>query len=144
MSTLTIITLLLLLAFPDERVIFTNNKHVTVEIKAPEKISLTKEAELAFFLTPVEGIHINTTPVFEIVLEKNSQFEVKGKARFVKDENDYLDIDKPVEFLIKTKSGTKTGKQTVKGKLNYFYCSDAEGWCNRFSQPFEMSIDVTK
>jgi len=142
--TIAFIMTLILLAIPTERVTFTNNKHVTVEIKAPEKISLTKENELAFFLNPVKGIHINTTPTFELILEKNSQFEIVGKPRFAKDEKSYLDIDKPVEFSIKAKSGTKSGKQSLKGKLNYFYCSDAEGWCNRFSQPFEVSVDVTK
>lgn len=144
MNRATLTIFLLLFAQPSERISFTNNKHVSVELQAPENISLSTDATLVFFLTPNKGIHINTTPAFEIVLEKNSQFEIKGKARFAKDENNYLDIEKPVEFSLKAKNGVKTGNYTLKGKLNYFFCSDAEGWCNRFSQPFEVSINVTK
>ena len=136
--------LIMIFAMPSEKKTFTNNKHVKVELRAPGKISIEKEQSIAFFLEPVDGIHINTTPAFEIILEKNSPFEIAGKARFAKNEKEYLDTDKPVEFSIKAKNGTATGRQIAKGKLNYFYCSDKEGWCNRFSQPFEVSIDVTK
>ena len=148
-AAMTMVLLLAMSSLPaggkaGDRKTFTTNKHVEVELRAPGKISSEKEQGLAFFLTPVDGIHINTTPAFELLLEKNSQFELAGKARFSKDEHGYLDTDKPVEFFIKTKSGIPSGRQTIKGKLNYFYCSDKEGWCNRFSQPFEVSIDVAK
>ncbi len=144
MKFITAAMFILLLAMPNERKTFTNNKHVKVELRAPAKISSTKELGLDFFLDPADGIHINTTPALELILEKNSQFEVTGKARFVKNENGYLNTDKPVEFSIKARSGRLSGKQAVKGTFNYFYCSDKEGWCNRYSQPFEASIDVTK
>jgi hypothetical protein len=144
MKVMSIILFFLLLAAPSEKILFTSNKHVKVELKLPENISLSNENIISFFLDPIDGIHINTTPLFEIVLEKKSQFEISGKPRFTKDENGYLDFDKSIDFTIKVKNGMKAGKQNLKGKLNYFYCSDKEGWCNRFSQPFDVSIVVTK
>ena len=132
------------LLFAIEKQIFTTNKHVTVEMRAPENISQTQDNEISFFLDPIDGIHINTNPKFELILDKKSTIEVIGKPSFQKNENGYLDTQAAIKFSVKPKASTKTGKQTLKGKLNYFYCSDKEGWCNRFSQPFEASITVTK
>jgi hypothetical protein len=122
--------------------ILTDNQHVTMEVRQPEKLSLVRTAEIAFFFQPLSGIHINTNPLFELKLEKDSPFEIVGKTRFLKTDKEYLDIKKPVEFSIKAKSSVKIGKQVLKGKLNYFYCSDNDGWCNRFSQLIEVTIEV--
>lgn len=134
----------LLFVLPIEKMKLDNNQHVNVELKFPAKISTDKSGELSFFFKPIDGIHVNTTPMFELRFDKNSSFEVIGNPRFQKNEKDYLNITKPIEFSIKPKSEVKPGKHTVKGKLNYFYCSDAEGWCNRFTQPIDITIEVTK
>jgi len=125
-----------------EKQIVNDNEHIKLEVRYPEKISIAKMGEIAFSFEPIDGIHVNTNPQFELKLEKNSPFEVIGKTRFQKNEKEYLDIKKPVEFSLKAKSGTKAGKQSLKGKLNYFYCSDKDGWCNRFSQAIDLSIEV--
>ena len=132
----------LLLSPSVEKKTLNDNKHIKLEVQHPVKISLTKTDEIAFFFVPVDGIHVNTNPLFELILEKNSSFEVIGKARFQMNEKEYLDTNKPVEFSIKAKHGTKTGKQSLNGKLNYFYCSDKEGWCNRYSQAITVTIEV--
>ncbi|MDP1677159.1 MAG: hypothetical protein Q8L88_09850 [Bacteroidota bacterium] len=129
--------------FPfSEKQLLNDNEHIKLELQQPRKISIAKSGDIAFFFEPIEGIHVNTNPQFELKLEKNSPFEIVGKARFQKNEKEYLDIKKPLEFSIKAKNGTKTGKQNLKGKLNYFYCSDKDGWCNRFSQKIDVTIEV--
>ena len=138
---LTLIFTILFFSFGEKQTL-NDNEHIKLELQQPEKISITKSGEIAFFFEPIEGIHVNTNPQFELKLEKNSPFEVIGKTRFQKNEKGYLDITKSVEFSIKPKSGTKVGKQSLKGKLNYFYCSDKDGWCNRFSQSIDVSIEV--
>ena len=139
-----IVLIFTILFFPfGEKQTLNDNEHIKLEVQQPDKISISKSGEIAFFFEPIEGIHVNTNPQFELKLEKNSPFEVVGKTRFQKNEKEYLDIKKPVEFTIKAKTGTKTGKQSLKGKLNYFYCSDKDGWCNRFSQKIDVTIEVT-
>lgn len=144
MKAIVIFTIALLLSPIGEKQTLTDNEHIKVELQSPEKISASKSGEVAFLFSPIEDIHINTIPIFEFRLDKNSLFEIVGNPRFQKNEKKYLDIAKPIEFSIKAKKGTKPGKQMLKGKLNYFYCSDKEGWCNRFTQPVEVSIEVTK
>lgn len=129
---------------PIELQTFSNNQHVSVELRSPEKILISAAGELVFFLTPNEGIHINTNPIFELRLEKNSPFEVVGNPLFQKNDKEYLDHAQPVRFSIKPKKGSTFGKQSLKGKLNYFYCSDRDGWCNRFTQPIELRLEIVK
>lgn len=127
-----------------ENQILTANEHVTLEMNVPKNISISKQGEITFFFSPIEGIHINTIPVFELRLDKNSAFEIIGKPKFQKNDKDYLDIAAPIEFSVKPIQRTKPGKHILKGKLNYFYCSDKEGWCNRFTQPVDVTIEVIK
>ena len=122
----------------------TNNEHVSVELKFPKTVLLSKSSKIEFFLTPTEGIHINTSPMVEFRLEKNSSFEIVGNPAFQSNENGYLETDKPIEFTVKPKSGSHVGKKSLKGKLNYFYCSDKDGWCNRFTQPIDLTIEISK
>ncbi len=143
MKTIVTVFLALFLSPTGEKLTLTDNKHIKLEIQQPEKISIVKSGEIAFLFQPVIGIHVNTNPLFELKLEKNSVFEVVGNVRFQKNEKDYLDVVTPVEFSFKAKTGTKAGKQKLKGTLNYFYCSDKDGWCNRFSQPIDVTIEVT-
>jgi hypothetical protein len=125
----------------DQQTLLTN-EHVSIELKLPENISRDKFGELIFYFNPIEGIHINTIPIIELRLGKNSAVKVVGNPRFRKNDNEYLDSTKPIIFTIQVKKGSTTGKQKIKGSLNYFYCSDKEGWCNRFSQPIDLTIEI--
>jgi hypothetical protein len=120
------------------------NEHVKLDIAVQASVSSQTTATVSFLFTPLEGIHVNTVPNIEMKLEKNSPFELVGKPQFHKTEKDYLDVTKPVIFTLKAKSGSPAGKAVIKGKLNYFYCSDKDGWCNRFTQPVEIAIEITK
>ncbi len=141
---MTMITLISLMMFllPAEKQTLSSNEHVNIEMHVPTALSAAKPAVLAFWMTPVEGIHINSTPVVELRLEKDSPFELVGSPRFQKDDKEYLEISQPVEFTVKAKKGMSPGKQRLKGTLNYFYCSDKEGWCNRFSQKIEATVVI--
>ncbi|MEW6061108.1 MAG: hypothetical protein AB1600_04110 [Bacteroidota bacterium] len=150
-GTLTMVGLVLLISFfsftsliASDKKTLTANNHVKVEIHSPAHIPLTKNGILKFFLTPNDGIHINTEPMFELTLDKSSNFELAGNPRFSKNEKGYLDFTKPIEYTVKAKNGVQPGKHSLKATLYYFYCSDQEGWCNRFSQPVDLTITVTR
>lgn len=124
--------------------VLSNNDHVVTELVIVKKIGLSKSGELSIRFTPNDGIHINTEPMFEVVLEKNSVVEVSGLPRYKSTDKEYLDHTKPVVYSLTAKKGTAPGSHRVKGKVVYFYCSDADGWCNRFVQPFDLSVEITK
>lgn len=150
-GTLTMVRLVLLISVfsvtfltASDKKTFTANNHVKVEVQSPDQIPLTKNGMLKFFLTPNDGIHINTEPMFELKVDKASKFELAGNPRFSKNEKGYLDITKPIEYTVKAKNGVQPGKHSFKATLYYFYCSDQEGWCNRFSQPVDLTITVSR
>lgn len=143
MVTLVIAIALLVSPAGDKKTL-GDNTHVKIHVQIPKKISAAKNGAISFSFSPNDGIHINTEPLFEFVPEKNSPFEVVGAPRFGATDKGYLDLSKAIEYTIKAKTGTVPGKYSLKGKLFYFYCSDAEGWCNRFSQPIDLMVEVTK
>ena len=141
--------LLLLLGFfslaaATEKITLNDNEHVSIQLHVEKKLNRGSSGLLKFFLSPNEGIHINTEPLFEIVLEKNSPFEIVGVPEFRKDDQSYLATKYPIVFTIALKEKAASGKRSLKGQLRYFYCSDAEGWCNRFSQKIDIPFDITQ
>jgi hypothetical protein len=124
--------------------VLTNNDHVVTELNVTKKISLSKSGDLSVRFTPNDGIHINTEPMFEVVLDKSSVFEISGNPRFKSSDKEYLDHSHPVVYTLKAKKGTAPGTHRLTGKVMYFYCSDADGWCNRFVQPFDISVEISK
>jgi hypothetical protein len=145
MKTILLYALFYFTLFPlEERKLYTNNPHVIIDLKAPAEISSKKSETLSFSFQPIEGVHVNTKPIIEIIIEKNSPFEIIGKPRFSKNHDGYLDVKKTVEFSLKVKNTLQIGKRVLKANMNYFYCSDAEGWCNKFTQPIELNIEIVQ
>ncbi|MDA0987422.1 MAG: hypothetical protein O3A55_07485, partial [Bacteroidetes bacterium] len=89
---------------------------------------------------PKSGIHINTEPPIELLLE--SDLKIK-KIQLKKTKEDYLDFSSPVKFRIKPKTNNFK-KDSLFAKLQYYYCSDSEGWCNRFTQEISIKINISK
>ncbi len=133
-----------LMFIPIEKKELTDNAHVKITVEASQKIGKAKSGKISFLLSPAEGIHINTNPAFDFVLEKNSSFEVKGEPIFKKNKNLYLATSSPVIYTFIAKEGVGPGTQTLKGSFRYFYCSDKEGWCNRHVQPIEVLVEISK
>jgi hypothetical protein len=116
------------------------NVDVTVSLK-PLEIKPGRTAQLIINFKPKKGIHINLDPPIEIELEKS--FASKGKIEIPKLKKEgYLNPEKPLKQTITLKKNISPGTHTLKGKLNYFYCSDSEGWCSRFTQDFKLNIIV--
>jgi hypothetical protein len=115
---------------------------VTVSIK-PLEIKSGGTAQLIVNFKPKKGIQINLDPPIEIELEKS--IVSKGKIEIPKMKKEaYLNPAKPLKQNFTLKKNISPGTHTLKGKLNYFYCSDAEGWCSRFTQDFQLNIKVIK
>jgi hypothetical protein len=138
------LAVLFLSATKNTKVEYTDNEHVKLTVIAPIKMNTGSSSTISFQLEPLIGIHINTNPMFEFVLDKNSNFEIAGKPQFDKNAKGYLDTVHPILFSVTTKKGTAPGKIILKGSLRYFFCSEKDGWCNRYAQPIEVSIEVTK
>lgn len=120
------------------------NPHVKLESRlASTIVKPGGTGEIILSLTPAEGIHINTDPTLEVELEKSRYVHPVGITSLTKDiKTGYLDANRPVRFAFRLSKDAAKGKHVLKGTVRYFYCSDVEGWCNRFEQPLELSIVV--
>ena len=89
-----------------------------------------------------KGIHINTDPAIDVVPEKNPVIASVGAITPAKDTNGYVDVTKSVTAAASISPTAPKGTHTVKIKVVYFLCSDAEGWCNREEQTLDVRVTV--
>lgn len=92
---------------------------------------------------PENGIYINIEPEVEVTLD--NKFAVIDTIITLSGKNkDYLDLKKPVKANFKISNNLKEGTYQLKGSLIYFYCSEKEGWCSRYKQPFNLNLKIVK
>ncbi len=96
-------------------------------------------------LRPKHGIHINLETPTSIKFDSSEAFKPTGDLTLPKNPKDnYLDTSKFIQQSITVSKSAKTGAMTIKGIFTYYYCSDEEGWCSKFKQPFELSAKISK
>ena len=122
----------------------SKNKFVSYHVTANQSSFKTgSKGTLLFDLQPQKGIHINIQPAPSFSIDTTSGFTSAGNLEIIKDSSTgFLSKQKPIKQSFLVPHNTKTGKATVRGVLTYYYCSDAEGWCSRFKQPVELTIEV--
>ena len=122
------------------------NKYVKVEIAVQQKqLQAGTTGQLLISLKPQKGIHINIQPPLSVTLDDDSSAALSGTMVFStvkKDTLELLDSSKPIKQSFTLAKQIKPGKMFLKGSFVYFYCSDAEGWCSRFKQPFNVEVTV--
>ena len=118
------------------------NAHVTLAVKPVPALKAGTPQNLMILFHPKKGIHINVEPAITITVEKNQVAESMGKITAPKDANGYLDASKPVLVSMTPSTTAPKGKHTLKMKVVYFLCSDAEGWCNRDEQSLDVPVTV--
>ncbi len=118
------------------------NPYVRLEAKGPAVMIAGTAANVQIFFHPKKGIHINFDPSPEVETAKHSIAAEVGTLRATKDAKDYLDARKPVVVPVTLSAGTPKGKQTLKLRVVYFLCSDADGWCNRDEQTVDLTVTV--
>jgi hypothetical protein len=123
----------------------TNASVQTTATITPARLKAGSTGEIRFMLKPVSGIHINLQPPIQVKFDSTDVLTAVGKADIPAGENpQYFDAVKPIRMPVTISKKTRPGTYTLKGILNYFYCSDAEGWCSNFKQPFEIRLTVVR
>ena len=100
---------------------------------------------LLFNLRPRKGIHVNLDPPISVTFDSTAPAKAAGKLEVPRMEKlPYLDTSKAIIQRFTLRRQSKPAPVTLKGVLTYFYCSDAEGWCSKFKQPFAVTVPVTQ
>lgn len=124
----------------------TENQYVkfSAALKRPT-MAKGSTGELLITLRPQKGIHVNLEPPVSVTFDSAAPVEPSGKVEVPKmAKHPYLDTAKAIVQRFKLAKREPGSSVTLKGILTYFYCSDAEGWCSKFRQPFAVSVTVTK
>jgi hypothetical protein len=101
--------------------------------------------EISITISPAEGYHVNANPPVELRLDSTKAILFKGVLSQTTDRNNgYLSTRSPIRQSFYLPSTIKPGFHVLKGVVTYFYCSDSEGWCQRFRQPITLSFNVTQ
>ena len=98
---------------------------------------------LLITLRPKNGIHVNLNPPITVTFDSNSIVATAGRLEVPKADT-VLDASKPIKLPLRFSKTLKSGTATIRGTVTYFYCSEAEEWCSRFKQPFEVAVSVRK
>jgi hypothetical protein len=122
------------------------NESVSFQIKLKEKtLKPGSTGTVLISLLPKKGIHINLETPTSIKFDSSDFISANGDLVLPKNPNDnYLDISKYIRQAFIVSKNTKPGTVTIRGVLTYFYCSDIEGWCSKFKQPFELTAKISK
>jgi hypothetical protein len=120
----------------------SSNSHVAIDVKSPSAVKAGTTGELNVFFRPKKGIHINADPAIDVVPEKNPVIASVGAITPSKNSKGYVDAAKPVKVSAVISPSAPKGARTVKVKVVYFLCSDAEGWCNREEQTLDLQVTV--
>jgi hypothetical protein len=146
MRTLSVLLPLLCLCsvpLPSSGEVFTGvkcNIHLATSTLKPGA-----KGEIVVSFAPEEGIHINTDPAIEFEFEKDTLVHFTGITSMPKAEKTgQLDTKRPIRYSFTLDKNIQKGKHTLRGSLLYFFCSDTEGWCNRSSQPIQLTFTVTQ
>jgi hypothetical protein len=126
--------------------ILRDNLYVRVEVAAQRPSMKPGEAgEIRFLFMPADGIHVNGKPGVQFRLDSTSAFRLQGTpVQDLDSASGFLMTVGPVLQAFSIAAGTVPGIQTLTGTLVYYYCSDAEGWCMRFTQRVQLPITITK
>ena len=138
------ITLLCISQSPSQQQHSKVNQYVACTVTAKDKkVNAGGATSLLFTLTPQKGIHVNFTPPMKVTFDSASVAAVAGEPSVTKRDT-LVDTSHPIVQPITLAATAPAGTAVVRGTLTYFYCSDKEGWCSRFQQPFEVKIPVVK
>src|SRR5258707_2539731 len=122
----------------------TANEHVKYEVAMKEQsLKASSTGTLLISLHPKKGVHISLKPQINITID--SSYDVaKIVLLTIPGSDTILNVSKPIRLPVTLSDRVKPGKIAIKGTIIYYYCSEVEGWCSRFKQPFEFAINVVK
>lgn len=122
------------------------NKYVSVRAEIDQSDHEGSECgRVQFTLTPEDGIHINADPPVEFSLRENSPFVLDGDLyQHADPHTGYLSTSSPMTQNFHCPDRRGEGDSLLEGTLVYYYCSDEDGWCMKYSQPITLAVAAPK
>ena len=115
---------------------------VSVELKQ-HSLKAGDTGILLITLKPPKGMHVNVKPPMSISFD-SSGIVKSSVLLYATTRDTLLDTSTPVNVKFKTAGTLGAGTVRLKGTFIYYYCSDAEGWCSRSKETFDLPLSIVK
>lgn len=104
---------------------------------SPESVAPGGEAAVTVRLVPGSGIKINKYPRIKVIVPEKAGLVAASEASVGNDsapppdklETNYFKTIDPVQLKLKLDTAAPKGRQEIDGKVSYFYCVAASGYC---------------
>lgn len=104
---------------------------------APESVAPGGEAAVTVRLLPASGIKINKYPRIKVIVPEKPGLVAASEVSLGNDaapppdklETNYFKNIDPLLLKLKLDAAAPKGKQDIDGKVSYFYCVAASGYC---------------
>ncbi len=140
-----IFSILTILNFQSDSLSIDENKFVKIIVQnSQNEIKSGKTTTLSVKFFPTENVKINSEPEIDFKLDKDSPFKLAVKSIPTIDSLGYLSAESQIDFVFRVKPKTGNISTKLSGDLIYFFCSEKDGWCNRYLQKIELPIKILK
>jgi len=117
---------------------------------APESVAPGGQAEVTLRLTAKDGIRINRYPKIKLVVPKAPALAGEAEVSLGNDgpppagkiEANYFDAIDPLLLKLDIDSKARSGLHEIEGKLVYYYCVKASGFCAPARRDVKIPIRV--
>jgi hypothetical protein len=117
---------------------------------SPRVVAPGGEATVSLLLSPIKGVKINRYPRVRLQIPRADGLAAAAEGSVGNDkapppgqmESNYFKKVDPVELVLSVDAGAPSGTHEIPGKLTYFYCVAASGFCAPKSVPVEITIRV--
>ena len=117
---------------------------------APGPVKAGSKSEAVVTLTPPAGIHVNQYPPIRLTLESAPPVVFEPDTYKLgldampdpPEKNPFKTID-PIKVRFRVAPHASDAKVAVKGKLKFFYCVTASGYCARGSKDVAFTVPVS-
>jgi len=117
---------------------------------APEALKPGSEALITLRLEPIEGVKINKYPKIKLEVPASAGLNAEAKVEVGNDappENfetgaNYFKTVDPVELKLLLDDAAPAGDHKIEGKLTYFYCVAASGFCAPKRVPVQIPVAI--
>lgn len=104
---------------------------------SPEAVAPGGEAAVTVRLVPAGGIKINKYPRIKVIVPEKAGVVAASEASLGSDaapppdqlETNYFKTIDPLQLKLKLAANAPKGRQDIDGKVSYFYCVAASGYC---------------
>jgi hypothetical protein len=117
---------------------------------SPEEVAPGGRATVTLQLHPIDGIKINRYPKIKLVIPDQpllgspSELQIGNDAPpppESADDNYFKTVD-PLELNLQIDDDASAGKHEIEGKLTYFYCVIASGFCAPARVPVKIPVVI--